>query len=355
MASSSGDKTEKPTPQRLKKAREQGQFLAARGMVGAIQFLAIVVVLENLVPRWKWDFQRAMASLLERGMTGQIAAGEWADLLRALFISTLFPVLTSGAVVLLVTTGTHLGISKMGFGLQRLVPKFERLSPMSRFKELPGQNLKATVEAVLLLIVLAFTIHSLFGSYADRLLRLPFESVPAGAGQIGALLEDMLRKAAALFLVFGAFDLFRQYRKHMSTLRMTKEEVKEEHKRNEGDPQMKGRIRRLRRDLLRRQMMRDVPKATAVIVNPTHFAVAIRYETDTLSCPVCVAKGKNWLALRIRQIAVQHEVPIIENPPLARALYESIEVGRAIPPEFYKAVAEILAYIYRLMGRKLPD
>jgi flagellar biosynthetic protein FlhB len=101
-------------------------------------------------------------------------------------------------------------------------------------------------------------------------------------------------------------------------------------------------------------MMREVPGATAVIVNPTHFAVAIRYETEGMACPVVVAKGKNWLALRIRQLATQSEVPIVENPPLARALYDAVEVGGAISPAFYQAIAEILAYVYRLMGRKLP-
>jgi flagellar biosynthetic protein FlhB len=134
---------------------------------------------------------------------------------------------------------------------------------------------------------------------------------------------------------------------------MSKEEVREESKRNDGDPQMKARIRRLRRDFLRKRMMQDVAKATAVVVNPTHFAVAIRYEVESMASPVVVAKGKNWLALRIRQIAVENQIPVIENPPLARALYGAVEVGRAISPEFYKAIAEILAYVYRIMGRGL--
>ncbi len=139
-----------------------------------------------------------------------------------------------------------------------------------------------------------------------------------------------------MFLVFGAVDLFQQIKKHSSSLKMTKQEVKEEHKRSEGDPQMKGRIRRMRRDLLRRQMMKDVPKATAVVVNPTHFAIALRYEVETMRRPVVIAKGKNWLALRIREIAKEHEIPIVENPPLARALYDALDVGRAIPPSSIK-------------------
>ncbi len=135
---------------------------------------------------------------------------------------------------------------------------------------------------------------------------------------------------------------------------MTKQEVRDEFKEVEGNPQIKGRIRRLQRELLRRQMMSDVEKATAVVVNPTHYAVAIRYEMSGMAAPRVVAKGKNYMALRIRQRAMDHEIPIIENPPLAQALYKSVDVGQEIPVHLYKAVAEILAYIYRLMNGKLP-
>lgn len=352
---SGGNKTEKPTPQRLKKAREQGQFLSARGLVAAIQFIAVVIVLHYLVSSSVEHIHLAMAALLERSMNAEIGSGEWIVLLRTVLLKTLLPLLTYGAIILLVTTATHLAITKMGFSLARLAPDLQRLNPIVRLRQLPAQNFKSVIEAVLLLGILSLAIEYLFHNYAAQLLLIPFKSAQAGAHQIAGTLDDLLWKAAVLFLVFGAFDFFRQYRRHMATLKMTKQEVKEELKRNEGDPQIKGRIRRLRRDFLRRQMMRDVEKATAVVVNPTHFAVALRYQSGTMSTPVCVAKGKNWLALRIREIALKHEVPIVENPPLARALYDSLTVGSSIPPEFYKAVAEILAYIYRLMGRKLPE
>jgi flagellar biosynthetic protein FlhB len=347
-------KTEKPTPQRLRKAREQGQFLSAKGLVSAIQFVAVVVLLSNLVPKWVTAFQSSMTTLLERSMGVEIGAAEWPKLIRDLIVNSILPIVTIGGVLFLITAGTHFGITKMGFSLQRLTPKFDRMNPFARLRELPAQNLKSMIEAALLLLLLAVAIRSAFNDHAVALLRLPFEGVRAGIAQIGGLLEAILWKAAAVFILFGSVDLFRQYRKYMSSLRMTKQEIREENKRMEGDPQMRGRIRRIRRDFLRRQMMRDVPKATAVIVNPTHFAVAIRYEMEGMSSPVVVAKGRNWLALRIRQLAVEHQVPVIENPPLARALYDALDVGRAIPPEFYKAIAEILAYVYRVMGRKLP-
>ncbi len=135
---------------------------------------------------------------------------------------------------------------------------------------------------------------------------------------------------------------------------MTKQEIRDEVKESEGNPQTKQRIRRIQRDVIRRSMMKEVPKATAIIVNPTHYAVAIRYSMETQAAPKVVAKGKNYLARRIREIAMEHNVPIVENQPLAQALYKSVEVGQEIPAHLYRAVAEILAYLYRLMNGRLP-
>ena len=143
--------------------------------------------------------------------------------------------------------------------------------------------------------------------------------------------------------------------RYQADLRMSKQEIREEMKDIEGNPQIKARIRRLQRERSRRQMMKDVPTASAVVVNPTHFAVAIRYQMETMAAPICVAKGKNHLALRIRGIALEHDVPIIENPPLAQALYKSVDVGQEIPAHLYRAVAEILAYIFKLMNGRLPN
>jgi flagellar biosynthetic protein FlhB len=285
-------------------------------------------------------------------MTGDMADSQWIKVLSDLFRQAVVPVSYFGVILVGIVGAGNLAITQMGFSLQKLVPQFNRLNPASRLKDLPGQNLKSVVEAVVLIGVLSLSITTIYRDNIAALMRLPFEAPSTATSKVAEMVQSVLWKAAGLFILFGSVDLFRQYRKHMSSLKMSKEEVKQENKQNEGDPHIKGKIKRLRRDLLRRQMMREVPTATAVIVNPTHYAVAIRYDMDTMACPMVVAKGKNWLALRIRQVAVQNEVPIIENPPLARALYSAIDVGRAIPPEFYRAMAEILAYIYKLMDRK---
>lgn len=348
-----GDKSEKPTLQRLKKAREQGQFLSARGMITAVEFIAALVLISNLLPSWVLKLEGITIGLFQTAMSGDMADGHWIKVLEDFFREGLVPAVYLGGGLFLLVVAAQLAITQMGFSLQKLTPQLNRLNPASRLKEMPAQNLKLVLEATTLIVALGLSLTTIYRENVNALMRLPFEAAQVAGPQVGRMIQDLLWKAAGILILFGAVDLFRQYRKHMSSLKMSKEEIKQENKQNEGDPHIKGKIKRLRRDMLRRQMMREVPTATAVIVNPTHYAVAIKYDMDTMACPVVVAKGKNWLALRIRQVATQNEVPIIENPPLARALYSAIDVGRAIPPEFYRAMAEILAYIYKLMDRKL--
>ncbi len=348
------DKSEKPTPQRLKKAREDGQYVSSRGALAAIQFLTFVAVAGKVLPAWSLQLQATTRRLFVEVTRGEINAAEWPLLLRVVLFETLWPLLALGAILFGVTLAIHLGLTRFGFSLKRLTPQIGRFSPLRRLKELPGRNFKSVMEALLLIVLLAVAVRSFASEHAGLLLRLPLESVYTAAGQVAGAVHGLLWKAAGVLVLFGAFDFAQELRRYTNSLKMTKQEVRQENKSNEGDPQIKQRIRRLRRDLLRRQMMREVPKATAVIVNPTHFAVAIRYDSTGMACPVVVAKGRNWLALRIRQIATQNEVPVIENPPLARALYEAVQVGSAISPTFYQAIAEILAYVYRLMGRRLP-
>jgi flagellar biosynthesis protein FlhB len=347
------NKSEKPTAQRLRKAREDGQFISSRGALAAVQFVTFVAVIGQVLPAWSARLQTVTRRLLFEATRGEIASADWPVLLRGVLWQTLLPLFGLGAILFSVTLVIHLGLTRFGFSLTRLVPQLTRLSPLRRLKELPGRNLKSVIEAVLLILLLGLSVRSFVSAQAGLLLRLPLQSVFSGALEVAGAVHALLWKAAWLLLAFGAYDLIREVRRYTTSLKMTKQEVRQENRNNEGDPQIKQRIRRLRRELLRRQMMREVPRATAVIVNPVHFAVAIRYETDGMFCPVVVAKGKNWLALRIRQLATQSEVPVIENPPLARALYEAVEVGSAISPAFYQAIAEILAYVYRLMGTRL--
>jgi flagellar biosynthetic protein FlhB len=247
-------------------------------------------------------------------------------------------------------------LAMTGFGLAgaKLTPDLSRLIPASHLRELPGRNWRSFKEAVLLLPLLLFLAWSVIREQIATMLRVPAIELATGVTLLAAVLSGLLWKAATGFAVWGAIDFIRQRQRFMRDLRMTKQEVREEFKQQEGSPEMKARIRRLRRQMLQRRMMAEVPKATAVIVNPTHYAVALKYGHGHSGAPKVVAKGKNYLALRIKQKAFEHQVPVIENPPLAQALYKQVELGQEIPPDLYRAVAEVLAYIYKMLGGRLP-
>jgi flagellar biosynthetic protein FlhB len=260
----------------------------------------------------------------------------------------------TGLFLVLLTFSIHMVTTQGGWALAKLSPDFGRLSPMKRMEQVRRQNGPAFLQALILLPVFSYIVFLVLRSNTAELLRLPLSGVEQGMAAVGHAISRLLWQAALCFLAFGLFDFVRQQRRHRNDLMMTKQEVREESKESEGNPQMKQRIRRLQRDAARRNMMREVPKATAIIVNPTHYSVAIRYVAESMAAPTVVAKGKNYLALRIREKAREHNVPIVENVALAQALYKSADVGQEIPAHLYRAVAEVLAYIFRLMKGNLP-
>ena len=349
-----GQRTEQPTAKRLDKARREGQFPTARDFVSAVQFLAFVAVFGAWGGQWFGELRLLMRQTLAAAFSANPPAAQAVELSRYLLLSILRLLAPAGGVLLLVTVGVQLIATRMGVSLKKLAPDLKRLNPLARLRELPRQNLPALLRAVVMLPLFGLAIYGIVRDNLFTYLALPFQTVESGFRQACGSLGVLLWKAAGVFLIFGSVDLFRQQRRYRKDLRMSKQEIRDEVKETEGNPLMKSRIRRIQRERLRHKMMKEVPKATAVIVNPTHYAVALRYSLDSMATPVVVAKGKNYLAQRIRQRAVEYQVPIIENPPLAQALYRSVEVGQEIPAHLYRAVAEILAYVYKLMNGRLP-
>jgi flagellar biosynthetic protein FlhB len=346
-------KTEQPTQRRLNKAREEGNFPAARVFVSALQFLAFVALLQAWGPLWIADIRMGISLLFESALNPRLGVTEVTALGLGLLRRELLPLAALGGALIGITVAVQLGVTRFGISMKRLAPDVARLSPLKRLRELPRQNLPALLQAVILIPVFGAAVYYLVADNVEAYLNLPLKSVPAGGASVASSIQALLWKASSVFLVFGAVDLIRQKRRYQQDLKMSKQEIRDELKEVEGNPIMKQRIRRLRRDLARRTMMREVPKATAVVVNPTHYAVALQYSMNAQGAPKVVAKGKNYLALRIRQKALENQVPLIENPPLAQALYKSVDVGQEIPAEFYRAVAEILAYVFKLMnGRR---
>jgi flagellar biosynthetic protein FlhB len=346
-------KTEQPTPRRMKKAREEGNFPTARVFVGALQFLAFVSLIHAWGPEWIQSLRANMATLLQHGLDPRLSTSEIVSLGRGLLIAAMIPLAALGAVMITITLAIQLGVTRLGVSLQKLAPDLKRMNPLSKLRELPKQNLPSLLQAVVMVPIFASAVYYLVADNFQSYLSLPLRSVPDGATVVAASIQTLLWKASFVFVIFGAVDLVRQKNRYQNDLKMSKQDIRDEVKEVEGNPLMKQRIRRIRRDMARRRMMHEVPTATAVIVNPTHYAVALKYDMNSSGAPMVVAKGKNYLALRIRQKAVENQVPLIENPPLAQALYKSVDVGQEIPAQFYKAVAEVLAYIFKLMnGRR---
>jgi flagellar biosynthetic protein FlhB len=350
----SGQRTEKPTEQRLRKARQEGQFPASKEFVSSVQFLSFVALAVSFGSVWFLQMQHLTRTLLRKAFSTELTPHEWVALVRGWVVPIFTPLLWGGAVLVVAVVMAQLATTGLGVSLSKLAPDVKRLDFLSRIKNLPGQNGPPFLQALALLPLIGLVVYHEIAGNLDAFLTLPWMSPQAGTLLLAASVKTLLWRVGALFLVAGLIDLFWQRRRYTRQLRMTKQEVREEAKEQQGNPQIKMRIRRIQRDLARRQMMKEVPTATAVIVNPTHYAVAIRYSLQSGSAPKVVAKGKNHLALRIRKLAMEHQVPIVENPPLAQALYKSAKVGQEIPASLYRAVAEILAYIYRLMGGRLP-
>jgi flagellar biosynthetic protein FlhB len=354
MADDRGQATEQPTQRRLEKARKDGRFPVSREMLAAAQFLSFAMLMAGSGGAWCAGLMNCLRWMIDQAFHAELTPRELERMLFTIVLRHLAPLAGLALVLLAVTVGAHLAITRMGFAAKNLAPQFNRLNFFNRIREIPRQNLPMLVQALVLLPVFGMAVYGVVKDNLDAVTAMPLESVQSGTRQMTASLETLVWRAAGVFVVLGALDFWRQQRRYISDLKMSKQEIREEAKDLEGNPQIKARIRRLQRDWMRRRMMQQVPTATAVIVNPTHYAVAIRYVMDAMVAPVVVAKGKNHMALRIRQKAVEHQIPVIENPPLAQALYQAAEVGQEIPGHLFRAVAEILAYIYRLMGGRLP-
>ena len=343
-------RNEKPTKRRLDKARKEGQFPSSREFLAGLQFLSFVILAGFGGAHF---FERACE--LERYFLAaafriQLTPHEVVSIYRTTLGHVFMPLLWMGVCLSCVSLAGQLGSTRLGLAFEKLAPDLKRLSPLQKIKNLPPQNMASFFQALVFLPLIALAVYTIARDNLLAFAGLSRAGILPALQVMAAAIKALLWKAAILFVAIGCLDFLRVYRRHNKSLKMSKQELRDESKETEGNPQMKGRIRRIQRDLARRNMMKDISKATAVIVNPTHYAVAIRYEIDSMAAPMVLAKGRNYLAQRIREIAMDHQVPIIENQPLAQALYKSAEVGQEIPAHLYRAVAEVLAYIFKLMN-----
>lgn len=343
------EKTEEASPKRLEKAREEGDVPRSRELATCTVLLAAGLGLWMLGGHLNDALKANMAASLhferEAAFDPLFLLTRISDLLLPLFIA--FAPLA--LILLVVAVASPALIGGWIMSGKALMPKFNRLNPISGIGNLFSKNaavelIKAVGKSVLVALVAYLVIKSDMGS----ILSLPLLPTDNAISQVAdLLLKGFLATVAALVLI-AAIDVPYQLKHYADKLKMTKEEVRQEAKEAEGNPQIKARIRQQQREIARRRMMSEIPKADVVITNPTHYAVAIKYKDDSMRAPTVVAKGADAVALKIREIAGEHNVLTMEAPKLARALYAHTELGDEIPEALYAAVAEVLAYVFQM-------
>lgn len=352
MSDSSSEKTEKPSAKKFKDAREKGQVARSQDVVAAVTLLAVTAV---LVRTSAYGIGRIQARLTQ-GLSqfgDRTLAGINANDLTSLIVTDL------GTMALVVGPylATAAGVAVIGsvmqtgwvFSTEKLTPDFTRLSPANGLQRLKpsqsGIDLIKTLAAATVIGIIAYQVGKAILFDSPRLAWM----APAAAATEGARhLQTMLNRVGFALLVLAGADFGVQKWRHYTGLKMTKQEVRDESKSNDGNPEVKGRVRQIQREMAKRRMLGNVGNATVIITNPTHYAVAIEYRRSTMSAPVVLAKGKDLLAQRIKQIGREKGVPMVENVPLAQALYREAEVGQSIPADLFGAVAEVLAYLVRI-------
>lgn len=353
MAEDLGERTEDATPKRRREAREEGNVARSMDAANAAILLGSMLLLASTMR----PFVGAMAAMLEKALGDPDAS---AALRPDDVAAAVLPMALEGAAAATPVAVGAIAIAvlahlwQVGFlvSARALEPKFERLDPIKGFGRIFGaQGAIKTLMDLAKVALVAWIAWSVAAGLLPQIAALPELGVLRGFEEIGSMGLSLALQAGAALLVLGIADYALQRFKHERDLRMTKQQVKEEWKESDGDPEVKKRRMQVARQVAMQRLQAAVPKADVIVTNPEHISVAIQYDAARMDAPRIVAMGADHLALRIRQIATRHAIPIVERKPLARALYANAKVGQEIPPDHYKAVAEVLAFVYRLKGR----
>ena len=342
------EKSEQPTDSKLKKAKEKGQIPRSRELTSLMILLVGIMLFwimgTHFVSKLKTIIQQAMLVAHRTDDDKQIIFN-LINLLTAGFWAIL-PIFVGLVIVAIIAP---LSVGGLLFSLQSIKPNLGKLNPISGFKRLFSLRIFSELfKSILKVVLIAFAAALFLIHQFPNMLALPSMYLNNALSQVMQLLIYASLLIVLALIPMVGFDIFYQIWSNLKKLKMSKQEVKDEFKEQEGNPQIKGRIRQMQQAIARRRMMKDVPKANVIVTNPTHYAVALQYDEKTMSAPKILAKGTDNIASKIKQIAQEHQIPQLEAPPLARALYRHGEIGKSIPAELYAAVAQILAWVYQL-------
>lgn len=349
MASAS-EKTEKATPKKREDERKKGNIFQSADTVSAFSVLAVFTALRVAMPylyRSVSDFMTGCISTI--GTQDTLNQTYALDMNRQLWVQIILlsaPVLLASVAAAVLVTGVQ---TRFKFSGEKIKFKLSNISPLQGFKRLFSlRSLIEVFKAMIKTSIIGYIIYLKIRDIAVQCTGMMDAGILQSTAAVLNDLMDLVIQISIVLLALAAADYFYQWWEYERNIKMTKQEVKEEYKQLEGNPEIKGRIRQMQRDMSRRRMMQQVPTADVVVRNPTHFAVALRYDPDHNAAPVVVAKGQDLIALRIVQIAQENDIPMKEDKPLARALYATVNVGSEIPPEFYSALAVIMAWVFQL-------
>lgn len=349
------DKSEQPTAKKLSDARKEGQVARSKELTTSVELIALFLALKIFIGYIRdrllegfYNTYQNMDKMLDGEFTIPMAYG--------LVNNSIIRIIVICLPIFAIAVGVSFAISlfqvKWKPSGKLLAPKLNKLNPVSGFKKMFSLDKIVTlIVEVLKIVVIVYIAYDTVKDEWGTLLILYDINLIQAVALIGNLVIDLGIKISMFFLILGGADYFYQKIKFNKDMRMTKQEVKDEFKQSEGDPQVKQKIRARMRESSQRRMMQRLPEADVVITNPTHLAAAIKYDKDSSEAPILIAKGADYLAIKIKELAKENQIEIVENKPLARMLYYNVEVDAEIPPELYQMTAEVLAYVYRLKGK----
>ena len=350
-----GEKTEPATAKKLREAREDGKVVKSKELTAAFDLIILFLVLKIFVSFVGNRLMNSFVDIYGRipdfvrenavDVTEKSVAALMSDALIQILIVCV-PFFAFGFVVTALISVIQVGWKVTGKPLQ---PKFDKFNPINGFKRIFSKDsIFELVKSILKIFVIVYVAYTSIRGHAQDIFILYEIPLMQAIMLCGTVIINAGLKISLVYLVIGLADFIYQKYRFNEDMKMTKQEVKDEFKNTEGNPEIKGRQRQRMREASRRRMMQDVPKADVVITNPTHFAVAIKYDAEKSKAPVVLAKGEDYLAQKIKEAAREHHIEIVENKPLARMLYANVDIGQEIPPELYQAVAEILAMVYNM-------
>ncbi len=347
-------KTEEPSQKRLEDARQKGQIPFSREVVHFFMMLALCFMVVTLSPTLMEHAKIVLFPFINQSEDfptneGGLRRMIW-DLLGNVALLLMAPLAATVAAAL-IAGGLQ---TKFHVSAERIKPSWEKISPIKGIGRIfSRRNLVEFIKGIIKISMVGIVAYMAIAPYKNMLRMLPSFTITETLHFIYQTSTRIVIGVTILLLLIAAFDYFYQYKEYMRRLRMTKQEVKDEYKQQEGDPVVKGKLKQMRSERARKRMMANVPKADVIITNPTHYAIALAYDSASMKAPLVLAKGKDNVALRIKTLGEENRIPIFRNPPVARALFDTAEVDREIPLEHYAAVAKIIGYVYRMKG-KMP-